>query len=783
MRVFIYKLIALIFLVTGCLSAQNLVVDGAISSNTNWNGQESPWSAGTYQNSYMAACGNNYVMEVDAASAPTQTLNGFTSSANYVLTFRYAYRSVGCGPSNNPTFLRIRFKDAMTVLDYTLSIANTVTTFAPFSYTFTNNAAATHTLEFTNLGNVNTCGVIVDDISIMKLASPGGIGSANISYWLKAESISLPDNSSVYGWMSQGANVVAVSKCANLPVYKTGLASAANNLVANFNPYLTFNGTDQYLEYTAANLNLVDNSITGAGQAFFSVYQGGSNTRTYFGHRGTTDSRTYGRTNRVVVANGAGNGTNNRINVAQTTRNNIVSVTGKTNGLTVSDRNGLNIAPSNNSTDADYLTVGVLRNTSAAYSEYFDGSLSEIILFNTILTNTQMHQVRSYLATKYGVTLTDNTSTAALDERTYLATDGTTAYWNYTVNTAYHNNVTVIGRDDATGLNQIRSISTDADAGSNTGNTMLDINNVSAFSSDKSFLAVGHNGTVIPNPGGADFSDVPATIQSRLKRVWKFQKTGTGVANNVNVRFDMTGFAPLTGSNLRLLVSNSPTFAGASIIAGAYAAPYFTASLPTTGGVYFTVASTNSVNTPLPVSLIEFTGSPENNDVALEWVTANEVNSDYFAIERSADASQFLEVGTVKAAGNSQARLTYHFLDQKPLSGINYYRLRKVDQNGAFEHTPTISVKSDQLSAQLSLYPNPGTGKFVLNIEGGERNAKIEVQVCDAQGAVVYDHKWIANTSNNTNYLIELSETVSKGVYFCIVSINGVKQTLKLVVE
>lgn len=779
----INSIIVLILATVSQFLSQNLVVNGAISSNTNWNGQEAPWNATTYQSSYLAACGNNYVMEVDNASAPTQTVNGFTSGAVYVLSFRYAYRTAGCGPSNNPTFLRIRFSDATTVLDYTLSIPNTVTAFTGFSYTFTNNTAITHTLSFTNPGNANTCGVIVDDISIMKYSSPGGVSTSNISYWIKAESIGLPDNSNVYSWLSQGNNVIQVTKCADLPVYKTGLASAANNLVANYNPYLTFNGTNQYLEYTTANLNLADNSAGGAGQSFFSVYQGGSNTRTYFGHRGTTDSRTYGRTNRVVIANGPGNGTNNRINVSQSTRNNIVAITGKTNGLNISDNNGLSISPSNNSTDADYLTVGVLRNTSAAYSEYFNGTLSEIIIFNTVLNSTEMQRVRSYLAAKYGVTLTDNTSTG-IDERTYLATDGTTAYWDVTANASYHNNVTIIGRDDATALSQTISISTDADAGSHTGNGMLIIDNGDAITSDKSFLAVGHNGTVIPNPGGADLFDVPVGIQSRLKRIWKFQKTGTGIANNVTVKFDMTGFSTLTGSDLRLLVSNSATFGGASSITGSYTAPYFTASLPTTGGVFFTVGSINKTTTPLPITLLSFDAQPENGKVILNWSTATELNADFYTIERSNDAINFTDLTTVKAAINSNTRKDYSTIDSKPLSGTAYYRLKLTNTDASTETFNIVSVSFDDTRPTVfSLYPNPNKGEFMLDFSGIENNHEVQIIISDVKGSIIYDKVFYSKTISQNQVEINLNEKTPPGTYFCTIVFEGISKKIKLVVN
>lgn len=765
--------------------AQNLVVDGAISNNVNWNGQEAPWNGTTYQNSYLAACGNNYVMEVDAASVPTQTLNGFSNGANYVLSLRYAYRTVGCGPSNNPTFLRIRFTDATSVLDYTLSIANTVTNFLPLTYTFTNNASTSHTLEFSNLGNVNTCGVIVDDISIVRLSSPGGVGASNLSIWFKAETIGQSDNTDVYGWNSLGASAItATAPCAARPVYRTGLASAATNLVANFNPYVTFNGTTRYLAYETARLNLFDASAGGAGGSVFTVFQGGGKGRTYFGHRSlTTNSRIDGKADSLIFADGGSAGTSNAMQFNHGTRVNIAAVKGKANGYTLNDWNGTSQTLVNHSADNDYLTIGVRKNNGGTFDRYYDGSVSEVMVFNSILSNTQMHQVRSYLATKYGVTLSNNANSAGLDERTYLASNGTTAYWDFAANSGYHNNVTIIGRDDATGLDQRRSISTDADAGSNTGNAMVDIDNAGAFSSDKSFLAIGHNGTVIPNPGGADFIDVPATIQSRLKRFWKFQKTGTGVANNVSVRFDMTGFAPLTGSNLRLLVSNSTSFAGATIIAGAYAAPYFTASLPTTGGVYFTVASTNSVNTPLPISLLEFAAAPEKTQVRLNWATSNELNSDYFSIERSSDAITFNEIGSLAAAGNSSVKQNYDFVDSKPLSGLSYYRLKQVDRTNSFVYSNAITVLMEGKIIQFALFPNPSKGKFTLNFAGLENDHKIDVMVCNAKGAIVFERSYLLNSASSNQMNIDLGDKTAKGIYYCTVNVDGEQQIVKVIIE
>jgi hypothetical protein len=763
--------------------SQNLVQDGAISnSNANWNGQESPWNASTYQSSYMAACGTNYVMELDAASMPTQTLTGFVNSLQYVLSFRYAYRTAGCGPSNNPTFLRISFTDALGVLDYTLSIPNTQSTFADFSYTFTNNGSTSHTLQFANPGNVNTCGVIVDDISLMKLSAPGGIAGANLSYWLKSESIALPDNSNVYAWISQGNNVVSItSPCGNPPNFKTGLASAANQLVANFNPYITFNGTNQYLSYETNRINMLDVSAGGAGGSIFTVFQGGNKGRSYFGHRSlTTNSRIDGKTDSLMIVDGTTTGASNTMRYNHNGRVNICAIKGKTGGLTLNDLNGGTQTLVDNAISNDYLSVGVRKNNGGTYERFFDGSVSEMMIFNTILSNTQMHQVRSYLGTKYGVTLSDNSLSIGIDERTYLASDGTTVYWDYVANSAFHNNVTIIGRDDATGLNQQKSISTDADAGSNTGNAMLIIDNSAAISSNNSFLSTGHNGTVIPNPGGADFIDVPAGIQSRLKRVWKFQKTGVGIANNIFVSFDMTGFSPLTGSDLRLVVSNSTVFSGASVIAGAYAAPYFTASLPTTGGVYFTVASTNSVTTPLPITLLSFSAKLIQEFVEIKWKTATELNSKAFDVERSIDGINFEKINSSLSKapnGNSNSELNYLIVDNSVTVGTRYYyRLKhsNLDESYTYSEIISIDIKNRINDKDLfNILPNPSQGNFTLNFTTSlQKNCEIKITIVNSIGKLIYSSIISENQLDNNKFYPK-NECLANGTYIITCEIEG----------
>ena len=90
---------------------------------------------------------------------------------------------------------------------------------------------------------------------------------------------------------------------------------------------------------------------------------------------------------------------------------------------------------------------------------------------------------------------------------------------------------------------------------------------------------------------------------------------------------------------------------------------------------------------PLPIELLSFEAICNNNSVNLLWSTASEKNNDYFTIERSSDGITFQTVLTVKGAGNSNQVINYSAIDEKPIDGIAYYRLKQTDYDGKFEYS------------------------------------------------------------------------------------------------
>jgi hypothetical protein len=115
----------------------------------------------------------------------------------------------------------------------------------------------------------------------------------------------------------------------------------------------------------------------------------------------------------------------------------------------------------------------------------------------------------------------------------------------------------------------------------------------------------------------------------------------------------------------------------------------------------------------LPVTWLDFQATLTHGQEAVlcSWMTATETNSDRFIVERSADGRDWHAIGTVPGAGHSTTPQGYEFLDRAPLSGVSYYRILQIDNDGSSEHSEVRSVRRH---GAFAAYPNPGPGVFML---------------------------------------------------------------------
>jgi len=138
-------------------------------------------------------------------------------------------------------------------------------------------------------------------------------------------------------------------------------------------------------------------------------------------------------------------------------------------------------------------------------------------------------------------------------------------------------------------------------------------------------------------------------------------------------------------------------------------------------------------NATLPIELLFLKATGINDGIQLTWATATEKNFDRFIVEYSLNGAHFQTVGEQQGQGNSVVKNYYSFIDSNPGVGKNYYRLKSVDFDLAYEYSPIVFAEYEG-DRNISLYPNPVTGNTINITVNFETQPGDKIEIMDYLG-------------------------------------------------
>ncbi len=179
-------------------------------------------------------------------------------------------------------------------------------------------------------------------------------------------------------------------------------------------------------------------------------------------------------------------------------------------------------------------------------------------------------------------------------------------------------------------------------------------------------------------------------------------------------------------------------------------------------------------NFSLPVELVRFDVRPEAGRNWLFWATASEHNSAWFEVERSGEDFHFELVGVVPAVGTSREERYYEFSDNRPLRGVNYYRLRTVDADGAFSLSTIRQVHTGFEHGDFRVFPSPVQEVlYVINrVETAGQETTWQIQ--DVLGRI-----WLRGASAGSNTWDIPVQALPRGNYVLHCAVDGKVHALR----
>lgn len=182
--------------------------------------------------------------------------------------------------------------------------------------------------------------------------------------------------------------------------------------------------------------------------------------------------------------------------------------------------------------------------------------------------------------------------------------------------------------------------------------------------------------------------------------------------------------------------------------------------------------------TVLPVNLISFTAKKSINGIELNWATASEQNNNRFEVQRSADRNSFVTIKTVNGAGNAYSRNNYSFTDKTPVSGVNYYKLVQIDNNGTTKELGIQAVNSDFKTTTFSVVSYGDANQINYSVITATA-VKATIKVYNLSGKQIVNAT-IDLTAGNNNLKI-ISNKLRSGVYVAVLNVGNNILTSKFI--
>lgn len=261
----------------------------------------------------------------------------------------------------------------------------------------------------------------------------------------------------------------------------------------------------------------------------------------------------------------------------------------------------------------------------------------------------------------------------------------------------------------------------------------------------------------------------------------------SGLDATLVFKYDESELNSIAESNLILFKS---TDAGTSWSGMGGIVNSLTNSITLSGIESFSRWTAGDASAPLPVQLSSFSASRIQNAVHVTWSTISELNNYGFEVQRSASSNTGFSSISQLIAGNgtTNQRHAYSYVDQSPLAGTSYYRLKQIDLDGSVQYTEPVSVESPtsvtetapKVFALHQNYPNPFNPSTMIKFSV-DQAASTTLRVFNMLGQEILT-LFNGHAEPGKFYAINLNASqLPSGLYFYRLESAGKRSTKKMV--
>jgi hypothetical protein len=351
----------------------------------------------------------------------------------------------------------------------------------------------------------------------------------------------------------------------------------------------------------------------------------------------------------------------------------------------------------------------------------------------------------------------NNDSVSIVNNNLTLQSYTTTSPTNYFNNTKLteSNNSQVIVNSPITSTNSKFTLNNKSTFLNNGGvdsmyNSQMYLNDTTNYTSNAGPVVLKNNSSITAGNGKVSSTAFIYMAMSSSTPLYMDNSSSIKVANNNNYyknwsNYNIIGSPTSVSTSSNTIHCNNSTQSGYPNSCSA-SNVYGCATINFGGAIGCTTLALAPVNLSATLS--------NANTVELTWISAADLNTDHFSVQRSNDGQDWQTIGDVRFNGYNSFNTDYSFTDLNPASGANDYRLQIVDKDGTINYSKIVPVTLQGGTNTVNIYPNPITTQtFQLKTSS---SAGVIVNIYNLGGQLL----WRTNLTGQNQYQVNMPAAV-----------------------
>lgn len=184
----------------------------------------------------------------------------------------------------------------------------------------------------------------------------------------------------------------------------------------------------------------------------------------------------------------------------------------------------------------------------------------------------------------------------------------------------------------------------------------------------------------------------------------------------------------------------------------------------------------------LPVTLLHFTGTAQQQQFLFNWAVTGSSNPRDFQLQQAVASGEFSTIVTIPASQGLAQNGNLYYQYQLAQNTATYYRLKITDQQGVVTYSPVVQMRQ-QVTAALQVYPTL-LRRGPLYIKTDRAYTDLKAEVFNSQGILVWQQQAGRLSQGQQISLPLQQQNLATGTYLLrLSSTNQLIQTNKIIIQ